>query len=195
MKKQLALLPSLLLMSSTAFATDYTVDPDHSTIGFKIRHLTISTVTGRFTEVKGTFSFDPANVGGAKAEGTVGVQSINTEQKKRDDHLRSPEFFDAAKFPEMSFKTTKIVPGSDGSFKAEGDLTIHGVTKPVTLDVIYGGATKDPMGNERAAFSATTKVNRKDFGLNWNKVLETGGLLVGDDVTIQLEIEGIHKKA
>ena len=110
---------------------------------------------------------------------------------KRDDHLKSPDFFDVAKYPKLTFKTNKIDKVSDSAFKAHGDLTIHGVTKPVTLDVTYGGAAKDPWGKERVAFEAKTLINRKDFGLTWSKTLETGGLVVGDDVQITLEIEGV----
>lgn len=195
MKRQTALLATLLLATSQAFAADYTVDPDHTSVGFKIKHLAISSVSGRFTDVKGTFSYDPAKVADAKAEATIAVKSINTEQAKRDEHLRSPDFFNVPQFPDMSFKSTKIIPGADKTFKAQGDLTIHGVTKPVTFDVTYGGETKDMYGNQRAAFEATAKINRKDFGLTWNKALETGGLVVGDDVTIMLEVEGIQKKS
>jgi polyisoprenoid-binding protein YceI len=141
--------------------------------------------------VDGTFSYDPTNVKNSKAAATIAVSSLNTADVKRDDHLKSPEFLDAAKFKDIAFKTTSIEPVSADAFKAKGDLSIHGVTKPVVLDVTYGGSGKDPWGNERAAFTATTKINRKDFGLTWSKVLETGQLLVGEDVQIVLEIEGI----
>jgi polyisoprenoid-binding protein YceI len=110
---------------------------------------------------------------------------------KRDDHLKGPDFFDASKYPSITFKTNKVDKVSDAAFKAYGDLTIHGVTKPVTLDVTYGGSAKDPWGKERAAFEARTVINRKDFGLTWSKTIETGGLVVGDDVQITLEIEGV----
>jgi len=183
-----------LFISSTVSAMDYQIDPDHSTVGFKIKHLAISKVPGRFTQFSGTFSFDPTKMEASKADAKIVVQSINTENKKRDDHLRNPDFFDATKFPEMTFKSTKIVPLSAETFSAVGDLTMHGVTKPVTLNIEFGGLATDPWGNERAAFTATTKINRKDFGLVWNKTLETGSLLVGEDVEITLEVEGIKSK-
>ena len=124
-------------------------------------------------------------------EAHLSVASINTADSKRDEHLKSPEFLDAAKYQDLTFVTTSVEPVSADVFKAHGDLTIRGVTKPVTLDVTFGGAAKDPWGNERAAFSASTKINRKDFGLTWSKAIETGALVVGDEVAITLEIEGI----
>lgn len=193
MKKTILMMLGLLLTVSPVFAANYKIDPDHTTVGFRIRHLAISTVPGRFTNFEGTFSFDPASIANSKAEAAIKVGSVNTEKTKRDDHLRSPDFFDAQKFPQMNFKTNKISPVSADEFDAIGDLTIKDITKPVTLRVKYEGAAKDPWGNERAGFSASTKINRKDFGLTWNKALETGGLLVGDDVDINLEVEGIKQ--
>jgi polyisoprenoid-binding protein YceI len=190
MKRLVASLLSCLVATS-AWATDYKIDPAHSSVSFKVRHMGISYVPGRFMSVDGTFSYDPTNVKNSKAAATIAVSSLNTADVKRDDHLKSPEFLDAAKFKDIAFKTTSIEPVSADAFKAKGDLSIHGVTKPVVLDVTYGGSGKDPWGNERAAFTATTKINRKDFGLTWSKVLETGQLLVGEDVQIVLEIEGI----
>jgi polyisoprenoid-binding protein YceI len=177
--------------SSVSYAADYQIDPSHSSVVFKVKHLAISSVPGRFGDVSGTFKFDPANIEASSAEAKISVASINTMDAKRDDHLKSAEFLDIAKFPALTFKSTKIEKVSDTEFKATGDLTLHGVTKPVTLDVEYGGAAKDPWGKERAAFEARTKINRKDFGLAWSKTLETGGLVVGDDVQISLEIEGV----
>ena len=182
-----------VFLAVTAQAADFKIDPDHSTVGFRIKHLAISTVPGRFTGFGGSFSFDPSNVEASKAEVKIGVKSINTEQAKRDNHLRSPDFFDIEKYPEMNFKTTKIEADSKDTFTAVGDLTIHGVTKPVSLAVKFGGSAKDPMGHDRVAFSATTRINRKDFGLTWNRALETGGLLVGEDVDIAIEIEAIKQ--
>ena len=193
MKRVIGVVVGSFAIALSAQAADYKIDPDHSTVGFKIKHLAISSVPGRFTEFGGTFSFDPAKIESSKAEVKVGVKSINTEQTKRDNHLRGPDFFNVEAHPDMTFKTTKIEPGSKDEFKAVGELTINGVTKPVTLDVTFGGAAKDPFGNERAAFSATTKINRKDFGLTWNKALESGGLLVGEDVNISIEVEGIKQ--
>jgi polyisoprenoid-binding protein YceI len=190
MKKFLALTLATLL-SSTCLAADYQIDPTHSSVTFKVKHLAISSVPGRFGELSGTFSFDPAKIEASKAQATLSVSSINTMDAKRDDHLKGPDFFDASKYPSITFKTNKVDKVSDAAFKAHGDLTIHGVTKPVTLDVTYGGSAKDPWGKERAAFEAKTVINRKDFGLTWNKTIETGGLVVGDEVQIALEIEGV----
>jgi polyisoprenoid-binding protein YceI len=190
MKKFLALTLATLL-SSTCWAADYQIDPTHSSVTFKVKHLAISSVPGRFGELSGTFSFDPAKIEASRAQATLSVSSINTMDAKRDDHLKGPDFFDASKYPSITFKTNKVDKVGDAAFKAHGDLTIHGVTKPVTLDVTYGGSAKDPWGKERAAFEARTVINRKDFGLTWNKTIETGGLVVGDDVHITLEIEGV----
>jgi polyisoprenoid-binding protein YceI len=185
----ITLLSAFPILAATA--ADYKIDADHSTVGFKIKHLAISTVPGRFTEFSGTFSFDPANIAASKANATIAAKSINTEQKKRDDHLRSPDFFDASQFPEITFKSSTVTEIDKENFKVIGALTIHGVTQSVTLDVTYTGSAKDPWGNDRAAFTATTKLNRKDFGLTWNKLLESGGLLVGEEVSVTIEIEGI----
>lgn len=194
MKKLLVVLTSMLVASS-AFATDYTVDPDHSTIGFKVRHLGISSVLGKFGNVNGEFSYDPQNVAASKAKATIAAATINTENAKRDKHLRSEEFLNTDKFPEIQFVSKEIKDIDGKKFKVVGDLTIHGVTKPVELESEFTGATKDPWGNERAAFEAESKIDRRDFGLTWNKVLEAGGVLVGDEVKIVLNVEGIKKKA
>jgi polyisoprenoid-binding protein YceI len=139
-------------------------------------------VAGRFAQVDGTFSFDPENVTSSKASATIAAKSIDTQQAKRDKHLRSPDFFDTDKYPEIKFISKEITD-------------VNGVTHPVVLEAEFNGATKDPWGNERAAFTAESTVNRKSWGLAWSKVLETGGLVVGDEVKIVLEIEGIVKKA
>ena len=179
------------LVAMNGWAVDYKIDPSHSSVGFKVKHLAISSVPGAFGEFKGNFSFDPANIAASKAEAEIVATSISTRDAKRDDHLRGSEFLAAQKFPSISFKSSKVEKVSDTEFKAHGDLTIHGVTRPVVLNVSYGGAAKDPWGNERAAFVATTKINRKDFGLTWSKAIETGALLVGEDVDITLEVEGV----
>ena len=191
----LGLLATSSLLSSIASAAPYTIDADHSTVGFKVRHLAISSVPGNFAKFSGNFDFDPANLAKSSAEVTIDAQSISTNNQKRDDHLRNPDFLDTAKFSNMTFKSKSITAKSATTFEALGDLTIRGVTKPVTLNVEFQGSATDPWGNERAAFSATTKFNRKDFGLTWNKALETGGLVVGDEVAVNIEVEGIKKKA
>lgn len=181
----------VMCVTNTSWAADYEIDPSHSSIGFKVKHLAISSVPGKFAEFKGTFSFDPANIESSKADAVITASSVDTGDKKRDDHLRGGDFFDTSKHPVISFKTTKVEKVSDTEFKAHGDLSIHGVTKPAVLDVTFGGAVKDPWGKERAAFVATTRINRTDFGLTWSKVLETGGLVVGENVDITLEVEGV----
>jgi polyisoprenoid-binding protein YceI len=190
MKRIVALAVSLCF-AGTSQAAEYAIDPTHSSVAFKVRHLAISSVPGKFGEFKGTFSFDPANIDASKAEAQIVAGSVNTGEAKRDNHLKSGEFLDSEKFAAITFKSTKIEKVSDTEFKAIGDLAIHGVTRPVTLNVTYGGSATDPWGKERAAFLATTKINRKDFGLTWNKTLERGGLVVGEEVDITLEIEGV----
>ena len=191
--KQILIIFSLIL-SFSSFAKDYKIDPDHSSVGFSVKHLVISKTKGKFNEFEGTFSYDPKNSKTWKTEVAINVESIDTENKKRDDHLRSEDFFDAGKFPKITFMSKKVTHVSGKKAKVQGDLTIRGVTKPVTLDVTRNGEMTDPWGNERAGFSAVTKINRKDFGMTWNKALETGGVLVGDDIEIMIEVEGIAKK-
>jgi polyisoprenoid-binding protein YceI len=192
MKKYSAAL-IILAMSSMAFADHYEIDPDHSQVNFKIRHL-VTKVQGKFQKFQGNFDYNPKDSKANKAVVAIQTASINTGVTKRDEHLRSPDFFDAKKFPEIKFESTSA-DLSSSTGKISGNLTMHGVTKPVTFDVEVGGQAKDPWGNQRAGFTATTKVNRKDFGLNWNKTLESGGLLVGDDVEIEMNVEGIAKQA
>ncbi len=179
--------------STVSWAATYKVDPDHSTVSFKIRHL-FSKVEGRFDKYDGTVDYEPGKSDTWKTSGTIDVTSINTHVPERDKHLRSADFFDVEKYPAISFKSTKVAAATETNAKLEGLLTIHGVEKPVTLDIEIHGVGKDPWGNTRAGFTATTKINRKDFGLNWNEALETGGVLVGDEVDITLEIEGILQK-
>lgn len=170
----------------------YEIDPTHSSVHFSVRHMMVSNVRGEFTKVAGTVSFDPENHADSSAEATIDVASINTRDEQRDGHLKSPDFLDLEKFPTITFKSTKVVP-SEGGGKLTGDLTIHGVTRPITLDVEGPGPeVKDPWGKQRVGVSATTKLSRKDFGLTWNAALETGGVLVGDEVKITIDIEAIR---
>lgn len=189
-----ATVAAVTMMNGAARAEVYDIDPSHSTVGFKIRHLAISSVPGRFADFSGTVEFDPKQVASSRAEASIAIKSINTENKKRDDHLRGADFFDEAKHPAITFKTTKIEPVSETTFKATGDLTMHGVTQPVTLDVEHTGSATDPWGNKRVGFAATTSLSRKDFGITWNKALDAGGVVVGDEVKVTLEIEGIERK-
>lgn len=172
-------------------AAPYVIDADHSDIVFKVKHLGISTVTGRFERFSGSLDIDPANLGATKTSATIEAASINTDVSKRDDHLRSADFFDTAQFPQIKFVTGETENIQGNTFDIVGDLTLHGVTKRVTLNATLGGVAKDPWGNQRVAVSASTRINRKDFGLGWNQVLETGGLLVGESIEIVLEVEAI----
>ncbi len=192
MKKGILLV--LLGIGLNLSAADYTIDTTHSHVMFKIKHLAISTVTGRFDTFKGEFSFDPENFEKAGGWVTIETASINTDVDDRDKHLRSEDFFHVEKYPTMRFESTAVERVDDKHFKLIGNLEMHGVTKPVTLDVEYAGMVKDPWGNTRVAFNAEGKLNRKDYGLTWNKLLETGGLVVGEEVRIVLEIQAIQKK-
>lgn len=180
----------LLLLASSAFATDYTLDPTHSVVGFSVTHMMMSEVHGSFGTVTGTMSYDPNDLAATKVQATIGVGSIDTNQTQRDDHLRSPDFFDVAQFPEITFVSTSVRAGKKGAFDLTGDLTIHGVTKPVVLHVSpISAEMKDPFGNTRVGTRAVGTIKRSDFGLTWNKALEAGGWLVGDEVTIELAVE------
>ena len=172
--------------------TTWTIDPVHSVAEFKVKHMMISNVKGQFTGVSGSLSFDESNVEGSKIEATIDAASINTREAQRDAHLKSADFFDVERFPVLTFQSSRVVKKAEGELVVEGDLTIHGVTRKVKFDV--EGPTqpgKDPWGNTRIGISATTKINRKDFGLTWNAALETGGILVGEDVTITLDVQFI----
>jgi polyisoprenoid-binding protein YceI len=181
-----------VLFPVTAAATTYQVDSDHTNVGFKVRHL-FTHVQGRFDRFQGTIDFDPAKPEATKVEGKIEAASINTNVAQRDTHLRSEDFFDVQKYPNITFVSTKSaqIDAAKKSGKLEGKLTIHGIEKPVVLDVSYLGAAKDPWGNMRAGFSARTTINRKDFGLTWNETLESGGLLVGDEIQIEIDAEGM----
>jgi polyisoprenoid-binding protein YceI len=171
----------------------YQIDPAHSSAQFSIRHMMISNVRGEFTKVSGTVTYDAANPANSKADARIEISSINTREPQRDAHLKSADFFDAGKFPLLTFQS-KEVSGHDGTWKLKGDLTIHGVTREVSLDVEGPTPeTKDPYGNVRIGATATGKLNRKDFGLTWNGALEAGGVLVGDEVKLTIDIEAIRQ--
>lgn len=178
----------LLLGVSAAGATEYKIDPAHSNVTFKIRHL-VSKTSGSFEKVTGTINHEKGKPETWVVNAEIDATSINTGNKKRDDHLRSRDFFDVKKYPKITFKSTKVEDADEDSAKLIGDLTMHGVTKPVTLDVQMGGEGVDPMGTKKIGFSAKTKLDRKDFGIVFNKVLDAGGTVLGDDVEINLEIE------
>jgi polyisoprenoid-binding protein YceI len=197
--KMLALLAPALFVSQMVFAADakvaegnYKIDVAHSKVGFEISHLVVSTVEGKFTDFEGMIVVDP-KLEKSKVDITIKSASIDTANADRDKHLKSADFFDTGKYDKLVFKSKKIT-GTPEALKVAGDLTMHGVTKPVTLDAKYTGAVKDPWGNERIAFKASTKVSRKDFGLSWSKMVEAGPV-VGDEVTIDLKVEAIKEKA
>ena len=192
-----SLVPALavaLLVPAAGHASTWELDSNHSTIGFAIRHMMISTVRGQFRTFTGKATGDPKTPDKAQIEATIDAGSIDTANAKRDEHLKSPDFFDVAKFPTITFKSKSIVAAGPGKAKITGDLTMHGVTKEVVLDVEGGtDVIKDPMGNTRAGAHATTKINRKDFGISYNKTLDGGGLMVGDDVDITIDVEAVQK--
>jgi len=180
---------------AAAAAATWDIDPSHTAAQFSVRHLMISNVRGEFGKVTGTVTYDEQEVSSIAVDVTIDATSIDTREPKRDEHLRSPDFFDVAKYPTITFKSKRSEKAGTGKFKVVGDLTIHGVTKEVTLDVEGPTpAIKDPWGNVKVGATATTKVNRKEFGLNWNAALETGGVVVGDEVSITLDVEIVKKK-
>ena len=176
-----------------ATLTSWSIDPAHSHVEFAVKHMMIATVKGRFGVVSGTVQTDDADPARGIAEIEIDVNSIDTREAQRDTHLRSADFFDVEKFPRITFRSSRITDIADDRFKLSGDLTIHGVTREVTLDVTSEGRGRDPWGGERAGFSATGKIKRSDFGLTWNQTLETGGFLVSDDVKISLDVEMVKQ--
>jgi len=170
--------------------TAWNIDAAHSVVEFKVKHMMISNVKGQFAKVSGTLHLDRSELANSRVEAVIDTSSIETHDPQRDAHLKSADFFDAEKFPTLSFKSSRINQARSGELSVEGDLTIRGITRKVTLSV--EGPTppaKDPWGNTRLAVSATTKINRKDFGLTWNAALETGGILVGEEVAITLDVQ------
>jgi len=178
--------------AGSAHAATYKVDPEHSSVMFKVRHL-VGHVTGQFTKFDGTFDYDPKDPKKWKAQATIDAASVDTKTAARDKHLRSEDFFNVEKFPKLTFVSTKVTSLKGSHAKLLGKLTILETTKPIALDLEIGGVAKDSSGAERAAFTATTRINRKDFGLTWNDTVETGGVLVGDDVDITIEVEGVRQ--
>ncbi len=167
----------------------WTIDASHSHVEFAVRHMMVATVKGHFEQVNGTVEWDGNNLESAVIDVEIPVASISTKNEQRDGHLKSPDFFDAETHPAMHFKSTKITAGSDNEFTIEGDLTIRGTTRPITLKGESNGQLRDPWGMDRAGFSASGKLDRLAYGLNWNAALETGGFVVSSDVKISLDIE------
>jgi polyisoprenoid-binding protein YceI len=178
-------------MTATAVAgnrTTWTIDPSHTTVEFVAKHMMITTVKGRFADVTGTIVADEANFTDSSVEVTMQAESLDTRTGERDAHLRSPDFLDVDRYPTITFKSTSI-RGTKEKFQVTGDLTIRDITKPITLDVEFGGEGKDPWGGTRASFSAHGKFDRRDYGLTWNVALETGGILVSNEVKINIEAQ------
>jgi polyisoprenoid-binding protein YceI len=170
--------------------TVWKLDPTHTTVEFSAKHLMISTVKGRITDIEGTIYTNENDPKSSSVEATLKTVSIDTRMDQRDQHLRSADFLHVEQYPEIKFRSTRI-EGTKQEFKLTGDLTIREVTRPITLDVTFEGQTKDPWGGERVGFSASGKLDRRDFGLTWNMLLETGGLTVGNEIKINLEVEAI----
>jgi len=181
-------------MPLIAGAATYQLDTDHSSIQFKIRHLTVSNVTGTFNKIKGTASVEGEDLATLKVEVTIDAASVDTGHQKRDEHIRTADFLDVAKYPTITFVSKKVVKAEPGKLRITGDLTLHGVTREITVDL--EGPTpeiKDPWGNFRRGATGTAKIDRRDFGVTWNKALDTGGLVVGNEVGIQVDIEWVRK--
>jgi polyisoprenoid-binding protein YceI len=181
---------SVATAPATALPTAaWSVDASHSHVEFAVRHLMISTVRGRFGAVSGSITTDEANPAASTVDISVDVASIDTREAQRDAHLRSADFFDVEHFPTLTFRSTRVEEKGEGTLRVAGNLTIRDVTRPVVLDVTSEGAGRDPWGGERAGFSATTTIRRSEFGLTWNQLLETGGVAVGDEVRIAIDVE------
>ena len=172
--------------------TVWKLDPAHTLVEFSAKHLMISTVKGRIAGVEGAINIDENQPYNSSVEATLDARTLDTRIEQRDQHLRSGDFLDVEKFPEIKFRSTDI-QGDEQNFKLTGDLTIRDITRPITLDVTFEGRTKDPWGGERVGFSATGKFDRRDYGLTWNVILESGGLTVSNDIKIQLEVEAIKQ--
>jgi polyisoprenoid-binding protein YceI len=173
-------------------AGTWSIDDAHSSVGFVVRHLVAAKARGRFGEFSGTITI-AERPEDSSVEVEIAAASVDTGHPDRDAHLRTPDFFDVEQFPTLTFRSTAVRAAGDERYAVDGDLTIHGVTRPVTLDLVYGGVVRDPFGNDKAIFSAETEVNREDFGLTWNQALETGGVLLGKNVRIELEVEAARQ--
>ena len=194
MKFKSVLIITLAFAALPLFADTYTIDKQHSEATFQVRHL-VSKVSGKFEDFDGTINIDPAKPAASSVAFKIKAASINTGVADRDNHLRTPDFFDAAKYPEITFQSTAIKPsGKKDVYDVTGNLTMRGVTKSVTIPVTFLGFIKDPWGNDKAGFSLQTTVNRKDYGINWNKALDNGGALLSDNVDIAINLEATKKK-
>jgi polyisoprenoid-binding protein YceI len=184
-----------LALTGSAEAATWSIDASHTRVGFKVRHLMVSWVQGEFADVSGTVEYDPAAPAKTSATVTVQMASVDTRDAKRDEHLRSADFFDVAKYPTMSFTSTSVKQGSGQTLQVLGDLTIRGVTRPVTLVVDgLGQPVTDPWGSQRVGATATATINRQDFGVSWNGTLDSGGVVVGDEVQLVIDVQLVAKK-
>ncbi len=192
-KLRIAALFIATLAPAPLFAVDtYTIDKNHSDVTFQIRHF-VSKVRGSFTDFEGTIQIDQARPEASSVVFTIKAASINTNNEGRNKHLNSADFFDTAKFPEISFTSTKIAPAGKDKYDVTGNFTMHGVTKEITLPVTFTGTAKDPRGGERAGFELATTLNRKDYGINWNKALDNGSFMLSDDVAVAISLETVKK--
>jgi polyisoprenoid-binding protein YceI len=190
----LTALAALAALATTGAAADkFAADPSHSSIGFAVKHMVVSKVKGYFNDYTVDIVYDDKDLTKSSVEVAIKTASIDTKQQKRDDHLRSPDFFDAAKFPEITFKSKRIEKSGDG-YVAIGDFTMRGVTKEISLPFTFAGVVTDPYGNTRLGLSASTRLNRQEYGVSWSKTLDSGGLVVSDDVEIEIEIEAVKPK-
>ncbi|NLC59263.1 MAG: YceI family protein [Armatimonadetes bacterium] len=184
---------ALLLAPVAGRAATYEIDAVHSTVGFRIRHL-VGRVNGQFTKFAGTIVFDAAQPTRARVNATIEAASINTANERRDDHLRGADFFDVEKYPTLTFVSRKVTPKGKGRFQIQGDLTMRGVKRPVVMNAVYNGSGQDQQGRRRIGFTATTRLNRKDYAISWNQTLDRGGAVLGDEVEITLEIEAVEQR-
>lgn len=185
---------SLLVLAATGRADVYNVDKAHSEVGFSVRHMGVSKVSGRFNDVSGTIEGDPKKPETAKVDFVIKTTSIDTNQANRDKHLRSADFFDVEKFPEITFKSSKIAAKGAGKYDVSGTLTMHGVSKEITLPVTMAGPIPDGRGGQKVGFETETTLNRKDYGITWNTVLDAGGVAVSDEVKVSISFEANQAK-
>jgi polyisoprenoid-binding protein YceI len=183
----------LVMLPILAHADTWQIDPAHTNVEFTVRHMMISNVKGQFQKTAGTITVTGSDAASAQIDATIDASSVDTRVERRDMHLKSPDFLDVAKYPTITFKSTKVEADGPNKWKVTGDLTLHGVTKPVVLDVESSGAPVSMGGKTHAGASATTKIKRSDFGLTWNKALESGGVIVGDEVAISIDVEAIKQ--
>lgn len=177
--------------TATSTRTRWNIDPAHTEVGFSVKHLMISTVRGRFADVRGTITLDETDLASGSVEAEIATASIDTRQEQRDVHLRSPDFFEVERFPTITFRSRSVQPAKGDRLRVTGELTIRGVTREVELEVTDEGRGKDPWGGDRLAFSATTTIDRRDFGLTWNQALETGGVLVSNEIKISIDVQAV----